>query len=43
MPGVHIGEGAIIGAHAFVITNVPAHTLVTGNPARVIDEDILWK
>jgi acetyltransferase-like isoleucine patch superfamily enzyme len=43
MPGVHIGEGAIIGAHALVISNVPAHALVSGNPAKIIDEDILWK
>jgi acetyltransferase-like isoleucine patch superfamily enzyme/coenzyme F420-reducing hydrogenase beta subunit len=43
MPGVHIGEGAIIGAHAFVASNVPAHALVAGNPARIVDEDVLWK
>jgi acetyltransferase-like isoleucine patch superfamily enzyme/coenzyme F420-reducing hydrogenase beta subunit len=43
MAGVRIGEGAIVGAHALVISNVPAHALVTGNPARVIDEDVLWK
>ena len=43
MPGVKIGEGAIVGAHAFVTTNVPAHAMVSGNPAVVVDEDILWK
>ena len=43
MPGVKIGEGAIVGAHAFVTANVPAHTMVSGNPATVVDEDILWK
>jgi len=43
MPGVKIGEGAIVGAHAFVIHNVPAHTLVSGNPAIIVDEDVLWK
>jgi acetyltransferase-like isoleucine patch superfamily enzyme/coenzyme F420-reducing hydrogenase beta subunit len=43
MSGVHIGEGAIIGAHAFVTGNIPAHTLVSGNPARIVDEDVLWK
>jgi acetyltransferase-like isoleucine patch superfamily enzyme/coenzyme F420-reducing hydrogenase beta subunit len=43
MPGVCIGEGAIIGAHAFVINNVPAYTMVSGNPARIVDEDVLWK
>lgn len=43
MPGVKIGDGAIIGAHSFVTQNVPAHALVSGNPAQVIDEDVLWK
>jgi len=43
MPGVKIGNGAIIGAHAFVTSNVPAHAIVSGNPAVVVDEDVLWK
>lgn len=43
MPGVKIGEGAIVGAHAFVTGNVPAYSMVVGNPARVVDEDVLWK
>jgi acetyltransferase-like isoleucine patch superfamily enzyme len=43
MPGVHIGEGAIIGACSFVGTNVPAYALVMGNPARVIDKNVLHK
>lgn len=43
MPGVKIGDGAIIGAHAFVTSNVPAHAMVSGNPAVVVDEDVLWK
>ncbi len=43
MPGVKIGDGAIIGALSLVIRNVPAHCLATGHPAEVIDEDILWK
>lgn len=43
MPGVKIGDGAIIGAHAFVTSNVPAHAVVAGNPAVIVDEDVLWK
>ena len=43
MQGVHIGKGAIIGANALVLSNVPANTLVSGNPARVIDKNVLWK
>ena len=43
MPGVKIGDGAIVGAKAFVTSNVPAHSMVSGNPAVVVDEDVLWK
>jgi acetyltransferase-like isoleucine patch superfamily enzyme/coenzyme F420-reducing hydrogenase beta subunit len=43
MPGVKIGEGAIVGAHAFVTQNVPAHSVVSGNPAQVVDTEVLWK
>lgn len=43
MPGVKIGDGAIVGAHAFVTSNVPAHAMVSGNPAVIVDEDVLWK
>ena len=43
MSGVKIGDGAIIGARAFVTSGVPANSLVSGNPARIVDEDILWK
>lgn len=43
MPGVTIGEGAIVGALSYVIMPVKHHTVVSGNPACVSDEDILWK
>lgn len=43
MPGVKIGDGSIIGAGSFVVRKVPAHSLVAGHPAEVVDEDILWK
>jgi len=43
MSGVNIGEGAIVGAHAFVATDVPSHSLVMGNPASIRDENVLWK
>jgi len=43
MNGVRIGDGAIIGAKSFVISNVPAHAMVSGHPAQIVDEDILWK
>lgn len=43
MNGVIIGDGAIVGAKSFVIRSVPPYTMVSGHPAEVIDEDILWK
>lgn len=35
LPGVTLGEGAYVAANAVVTQDVPAHTLVVGNPARV--------
>ena len=43
MNGVKVGDGAIVGAKAFVISKVPAHSMVSGHPAQVVDEDVLWK
>ncbi len=44
LPGVHIGNGAIIGANSVVGSDVPAYTIVAGNPARKIrkrfDDDL---
>lgn len=43
MPGVKVGMGAIVGAGSIVYTNVPPFTMVSGNPAKVIDKNIYWK
>jgi acetyltransferase-like isoleucine patch superfamily enzyme len=34
--GITIGEGAIVGAGSVVTKDVPARTIVAGNPAKVI-------
>jgi acetyltransferase-like isoleucine patch superfamily enzyme len=36
MPGVHVGEGAVIGASSVVTADIPANTIAVGAPARVI-------
>lgn len=36
LPGVHIGDGAIIGLGSVVSSDVEPYTVVAGNPARTI-------
>ena len=36
LSNVVIGEGAIVGAGSVVTRDVPARTIVAGNPARVL-------
>jgi acetyltransferase-like isoleucine patch superfamily enzyme len=36
LPGVTIGDGAVVGAQSVVTRNVPSMAVVAGNPARVL-------
>ena len=43
MPGAKIGDGAIIGARSVVYGHVPPYSLVSGNPAKVVQTNTYWK
>lgn len=36
LPGVHIGDGAVIAAYSVVAKDVPPYTVFGGNPARLL-------
>lgn len=36
LPGINIGRGAMVGAGAVVLRDVPNHAIVVGNPARIV-------
>ena len=38
LAGVTIGEGAIVAASAVVTKDVPANTIVAGNPAKIVKQ-----
>lgn len=38
MPGVKIGNGAIISSRSVVVSDVPSYTIVGGNPAKPIKQ-----
>jgi serine acetyltransferase len=40
MPGIHIGDECIVGSGSVVTRDVPSHSIVGGNPARIIRSGI---
>lgn len=41
LPGVTIGDGAVIAANAVVTKDVPTYSVVAGNPARIIKKNVI--
>jgi len=41
LPGVTIGENAIVGTGSVVTKNIPDNCIAVGNPAKVIKTDIM--
>ena len=37
LPGITIGQGAMVGAGSVVTHSVPSHAVVVGNPARIVN------
>ena len=42
LPGVEIGDGAVIAANAVVTKDVPAYCFVAGNPATPVEKKICY-
>lgn len=43
LPGITIGDGAIVAAGAVVTKDVAARCMVAGVPAKVVKENVEWK
>ncbi len=43
LKGVTVGDGAVLAINSTVTKDVPSNSIVAGNPARVVKEEIEWK
>ena len=43
LKGARLNDGSVVAAGAVVTSEVPAHSLVAGVPARVVRKDVDWK
>ena len=43
LPGVRIGDECVIGSGSVVTQNVPSHSIVAGNPAKIVRTGIRTK
>ena len=43
LPGVKLGNGTIVGINSTVTKSTKPHSLVSGSPATVVQENVLWK
>lgn len=47
LSGVHIGDGAVVGAGSVIASDVPPYAIVAGNPAKVLryrfEQDVIEK
>ena len=43
LAGTTIGDQAVVAAGSVVTSDVPGGTVVGGNPAHVISEDVSWR
>jgi acetyltransferase-like isoleucine patch superfamily enzyme len=41
LPGVVVGDHCIVATNSVVARNVPAHSVVMGNPAKIIEQGIV--